>query len=114
MTNQELEKIFDEIVGRAKEILIKKGQEYSGNSDRLGQLRKMDAIFNSVLNINKPAIIPLIMCSKHFVALSHYVGGKEDIYYKDRMLEYITDIINYLVLCYAFLEDDLDFEHGEE
>ena len=99
MTNEQFNIEVEKSFLRSKQLLIKKGKEYSGNFDRLEQFHRA----GSAQNI-PPTQALIGMVAKHFTSLADMAKEPLD-YPKAQWREKITDIRNYTFLLDALLTD---------
>lgn len=102
MKTNEFDKIVNERIKKIKDILTSKAGEYASEEDRLFNF-KIAAKINRV----KPAEALWGMASKHLASILKIIeevgNGKK--VQKDVSDEKIGDMINYLILLEAVLED---------
>lgn len=90
--------IKDDLLVKCMDIMKTKGEAYSGVEDKLGNFKRCAKLAG--VDIKKAWYIYFV---KHFDALSSYIRGE----YKDSepIQGRIQDLINYLFLLYAILEE---------
>jgi hypothetical protein len=99
MTNEEFMLEVEASINRSKRVLIKKGIEYSGPTDRLENFKRAAAAQGI-----EPTQALIGMVSKQFTSVCDMV--KNPFLYKEKQWnEKITDIRNYTFLLDALLRD---------
>jgi len=100
MNNKEFMKIVNETFDECKKLLTEKSRFYGQDQDRLAQLKQI-----GVAAGQSPYVTTHTLVSKHFVALGDMVkrpGAYSDADYD----AYLLDIINYMVLLRALMNED--------
>jgi len=92
------ELLTKELLPQCYKILNTKGMAYSGGEDKLGNFKR-----GEILSGVSPIIVWFIYFLKHFDALSSYI--KEEYKDSEPINGRIIDMINYLFLLYALLEE---------
>jgi hypothetical protein len=99
MTNEEFNLELESSINRSKRVLVKKGIEYSGVTDRLENFKRAGATQNIT-----PEAALLGMVSKQFVSLTDMVKTPDNFTIK-QFDEKIGDIRNYTFLLDALLRE---------
>ncbi len=99
MTNEQFEELVEDAFQRSKNILIEKGKEYTGDTDRL-EMFKLAGDLQSTNSVQ--ALFG--MTAKHIVSIAKLV--KDPLAYtKDQWFEKTGDLRNYTILLEALLVD---------
>jgi hypothetical protein len=99
MNSEEFERIFDEIVDNARNVLVNKAVEYASDADRLHNFKVAAAYLGCT-----PKQAALYFMTKHLVSISDMVqqDTPHSILVWD---EKIGDALNYLILLRAIVEE---------
>lgn len=98
MSDEEFEKIFDELINKCRDVLLKKNKEYSRNSNRFSAFDKAAEDYDmDVLKVWG------ILSDKGFSAIKKYCRNKE-LYSGESIENRILDAINYLLLLYGLIK----------
>lgn len=111
MTPKEFKQVVDRQLGVCMNTLVKREERYSDYNDRLHNFKQA-----AYLNVALPEQSLWGMVSKQIVALSDEVRRaecREDIN-ELRSMEYITDIINYMLLLRALISETNSTSEDEE
>lgn len=100
MTQQNFEKVVEEQLEIARNLLIVKGEEYSLSEDRLKVFRKAAALQGETI---KQALCGML--AKHVVSVYDMSMSDKD-FSEARWTEKITDSINYLLLLKAAVMEE--------
>lgn len=100
MTCEEFSLVVQEVVDNLKEVLDKKGAEYSPGTDRLSNFK-----YAAVLNHCTYAQALWGFVTKHIIALGDFIHEPDRVT-KEQWNEKITDIINYMILLKALLREE--------
>ena len=102
MKKEELYKLIeDEVLPKCKEIMMSKGEAYSGQEDKLGNFKRCGKLAG--VDTKRAWFIYF---AKHFDSLSSYIRGE---YVDSEPIEgRIIDLINYLFLFYALIKEKND------
>jgi len=103
MDNKEFTALVDQTVRDTSALLISKGQEYAGSTDRLANFKR-----GASLTGTTPLQCCFIYMSKHYDSLSTYI--KKDAAGFDQHLSEpiegrINDLINYLFLMKGLIQE---------
>lgn len=100
MTDEEFEKLFDSLISKCRDTLIKKNKEYSRSSNRFAAFDKASEEYDiDVLKVWG------ILSDKGFSAIKRYCKNKE-LYSGESIENRILDGINYLMLLYGLVKRD--------
>jgi hypothetical protein len=103
MNTQEFDKLVQETFGVAHNLLIVKGGEYAGSSDRLANFKR-----GAQLTGATPLQVAFVYASKHYDSISTYVK-KDAAGLKQVLSEPIEgrldDLINYCLLMKAIIQE---------
>ena len=105
MTPERFQEVVDSQIKLCKQVLDSRAESYSADDDRLHNFKQA-----AYLNVVLPEDSLFGMVSKQIVALSdeiHLADCREDISVL-RSTEYITDIINYMLLLKALITETHD------
>lgn len=108
MTNEEFNKIVDNITNKVKSTLIKKQNEYNLDEDRLSFFKKA-----AVLSEDTPHKTLSNYVNKHIISEFEMCSSKSK-FAEDLWLEKIIDIICYQYLLYAVLKDTNQFKENKQ
>lgn len=100
MNAEEFERIFEQVVGQSRDVLVAKAAEYATDTDRLHNFKKAAVITDSTPN---QALWGFLV--KHLVSLSDMVSSDKT-YTDAQWDEKIGDSINYLILLRAQVADE--------
>ena len=100
MTNKEFERVVLDQLEFSKNLLIRKGEEYSLEEDRLIAFKKAARLQNET-----PKQSLCGMMTKHVISLYDMCESNE-IFTEERWREKITDTINYLLLLRALVVEE--------
>lgn len=104
MNQADFELLVERIHKETTELLIVKGREYAGDTDRLANFKR-----GSALTGVDPLTVLFIYMSKHYDALATYVRDNQTSATMPVLSEPITgrlaDLINYCVLAWALIEE---------
>ena len=104
MTNEQLNQVVDERCKLIKSILIEKAIQYA-RGDRLSNFKKIAAFRNKE---PEEALMGLVV--KHIVALDDFVQDlPHTVMQRDQWKEKIGDIINYMILLEAIVDERFSF-----
>ena len=98
MTLDEFEKFFEKMVKEERDLLHRKGQEYSGKEDRHANFKRLA----SQLKLS-PEKILWIYLTKHLDGILSYING--DYAGSEPILGRIEDARNYLALLAGMIVD---------
>lgn len=101
MTTERYNKIIETQIEKCKELLIKKGEEYSAGKDPLHNFKAAAALIGS----EHEALAGYMM--KHTVSIYDMLKGCAHDYTIEQWEEKITDHINYLLILRAVLDDEM-------
>lgn len=99
MTNQDFEILVEKVNNKLKRLMLKKGEEYSGDVDRLENFKRAAAVDGCT-----PAEALYGMVNKHWVSISMMKDDPTK-YSKKQWDEKINDVLVYMFLFHAVLED---------
>jgi hypothetical protein len=99
VTHEQFAKLVDDQLDYCRQLMVVKGAEYNPHTDRLANFR----IGADIAGVPAAQYLWGLMI-KHFASLREVVIGGHAIS-ADQLKEKITDIINYLLLLKALLED---------
>lgn len=100
MTHLEFTSIVTEELENIKNILIKKGIEYTPDDDRLSAFKKGSDLLQST-----PAKTLLGYLTKHIISIYDMIKS-DDKFTKELWVEKITDTISYLLLLLAIKTEE--------
>lgn len=100
MKNAEFNKIVNEQLKYCRELLIKKGTEYSNTTDRLVNFKDGSLITGLSAKGTLWGYL-----SKHLTSLKTMIESYK-MYPKEQWIEKITDSINYLILLRALVSEE--------
>jgi hypothetical protein len=102
MTNNDFYKLFELVITQSKATLIKKGEEYSIDSDKLINFKDG----SRMLNIS-PEHYLICLMTKHICSIFNIVQKSEQnlIVSEELLWEKFIDAINYLILLLALIKD---------
>jgi hypothetical protein len=100
MTKQEQIKHFDQIVAEARNILLTKGDDYSGD-DRLSNFKLVASMTKTT-----PEKVALMFIATKVARLGELLNGKTP--KNESIKDSITDLINYAILLDMILSDKID------
>lgn len=100
MTNEEFKLLTDKSITRIKSLMVRKGDEYSGESDRLENFKRAAAMAGI-----DPAEALYHMVNKHWTSISMMMEYAPDKFSMKQWREKIDDVIVYMFLLLATLED---------
>lgn len=99
MTTQDFNKIAEKMLSEAKSTLVRKTSEYNLDEDRL-------SVFKRAAQLQKctPEQALLGMVSKQIISVYDIIENKQSVS-NDVAHEKLGDIINYMILLYALMND---------
>lgn len=100
MTQENFERIVEDQLEIARNLLIVKGQEYSLSADRLEVFKKAACLQGETV---KQALCGML--AKHVVSV-YDMSMSDKTFTEDRWTEKITDSINYLLLLKAAIMEE--------
>lgn len=99
MTNQEFTDVFDRRMELARKVLVKKGEEYASNTDRLHNFKQAGAMLGE-----SPEQALWGMNAKHIISMQDMIKAPDTVT-EAQADEKIGDAINYLILLEALLKE---------
>lgn len=99
MTNEEFAIEVENSINRSKNVLIKKGKEYSGEIDRLENFKRAGAAQNIL-----PTEALYSMAMKHIISIANMVSKPSE-FTLQQWYEKTGDLRNYTILLEALLLD---------
>lgn len=104
MHQQQFESLVERIRKETTELLVVKGREYAGDTDRLANFKR-----GASLTGVDPLTVLFIYMSKHYDALATYIrdnqAGDTMPVLSEPITGRIADLINYCVLAWALIEE---------
>jgi hypothetical protein len=104
MNQSDFSKLCDETIKSTANLLIMKGEEYAGTSDRLSNFKRGAALTGTT-----PLQTALIYASKHYDSIATYIR-KDAEGYEQKLSEPIEgrfdDLINYCILMKAIVAEN--------
>ena len=99
MTNADFNVVVKEQLDRIEQILVKKGNEYSLDTDRLSVFKHAAGFTNET---PEKALYGFML--KHLISITDMIYS-EKAYSQELWEEKMTDIHNYLILLHGLLQD---------
>lgn len=104
MNQADFQEIVNDTIKSTAALLVAKGEEYAGTSDRLANFKR-----GALLTGTTPLQVAFIYASKHYDSLSTYVR-KDSACFKQFLSEPIEgrldDLINYCILMKAIIKEN--------
>ena len=98
MRTEELNDLVDEILGHAKDLLVRKNASYSGGSDALGSFKEVSkSVETSPLKAWASYYI------KHHMSIMAYIRRGDE---SEPIEERALDVISYMVLFIALIREE--------
>lgn len=110
MHQAEFERLFGETIQNIEHLLIVKGGEYAGSSDRLANFKRGAALTGCT-----PMQVLFIYMSKHYDAVSTFIrdhASGTDRPRSEPIEGRVDDLLNYCILLKALIKDSRDAEQA--
>lgn len=108
MTVKRFNEIVKEMTDHIQQVLIAKQEEYNLEADRMGHFKHAAATSGW-----SPEECLYGYLLKHLMSITDMINSGET-FSRERWVEKITDICNYLILLLGLLEDENKFEELED
>jgi hypothetical protein len=103
MNQKEFTALVDQTISSTAALLVSKGEEYAGSTDRLANFKRGSALTGAT-----PLQVAFIYASKHYDALATFVrkdGAKIPQQLSEPIEGRLDDLINYCILMKAIISE---------